>query len=222
MRIRLTFTKSGPLIYIGNLDLYTLWERAARRAGLPLTYSQGFHPQPKIHFGAPLPLGFSSRCELLDMRLNEEVDVDSLAARLNAALPPGVRVTKIEPIGDSTPALQTLVTSADYKVRLREECAVADLAERVGVLLGAESLPRERRGKHYDLRPLIEELRVRPDPPDGTEIIEMRLKAQEGATGRPDEVLAVLGIKREDARIERTALSLRSPQGVSAGGDGSS
>ena len=72
MRIRVTFSKTGPLIYIGNLDLYTIWERAARRAGLALAYSQGFHPQPKIHFAAPLPLGFSSRCELLDMRLNEE------------------------------------------------------------------------------------------------------------------------------------------------------
>lgn len=222
MRIRLTFSKSGPLIYIGNLDLYTLWERAARRAGLPLTYSHGFHPQPKIHFGAPLPLGFSSRCELLDMRLNEDVEVGSLTARLNGALPPGLRVTRIEEVADSQPALQTLVTSAAYEVRLGEECGVADVAERVGALLGAESLPRERRGKRYDLRPLIEELRVRPDPAGGAEVIEMRLKAQEGATGRPDEVLEALGIKREDARIERTALSLRSPEEISAGRSGTS
>ena len=212
MRIRLTFTKSHPLIYIGNLDLYTLWERAARRAGLPLTYSQGFHPQPKIHFGAPLPLGFSSRCELLDMRLNEELDIDSLKVRLNEALPPGLRVTEIEQVADSAPALQTLVASAEYEVRLREDCTVADLAERVNVLLRAPSLPRERRGKRYDLRPLVEDLCLRHDAADGTDIIVMRLKAQEGATGRPDEVLEALGIEREDARIERTALSVLSPQ----------
>lgn len=222
MRIRITFSKSGPLIYISNLDLYTLWERAARRAGLPLAYSQGFHPQPKIHLGAALPLGFSSRCELLDMRLNEDFDTYSLASRLNGALPPGLRVTKIEPVGDLTPALQTLITSAAYEVGLREECAPPDLPERVDGLLRAESLPRERRGKRYDLRPLIEELSVVPALADGTRIIEMRLKAQEGATGRPDEVLEALGIKREDARIERTALSLRSPQGVSADGNGTS
>lgn len=212
MRIRLTFSKSGPLIYIGNLDLYTLWERAARRAGLPLTYSQGFHPQPKIHFGAPLPLGFSSRCELLDMRLNEDLDLESLVARLNEALPPDLRVTKVETVDDSTPALQTLVASATYEVRLHEDCPITELAGRADALLRAKTLPRERRGKRYDLRPLIEDLRVRPDPRDGTETIEMRLKAQEGATGRPDEVLEVLGIKREDARIERTALTLRSQQ----------
>lgn len=215
MRIRLTFSKSGPLIYISNLDLYTLWERAARRAGLPLSYSQGFHPQPKIHFGAPLPLGFSSRCELLDMRLNEDLDLETVATRLNDTLPPALRVTKIEPVEDSAPALQTLVTSADYEVTLREESRVPDLAERVQVVLGAESVPRERRGKHYDLRPLIEDLRLRQDDARGGDIIVMRLKAQEGATGRPDEVLEVLGIKREDALIERTALSLRGLQGNS-------
>lgn len=220
MRIRLTFSKSGPLIYTSNLDLYTLWERAARRAGLPLTYSQGFHPQPKIHFGAPLPLGFSSRCELVDMRLNEDLELDSLAGRLNETLPPALRVTKVEAVEDSTPALQTLVTSADYEVRLREDRGIPDLAERVEAVLRAQSVARERRGKRYDLRPLIEDLRVREDDAREGHIIVMRLKAQEGATGRPDEVLEVLGIKREDARIERTALSLRAPQGNSEARNG--
>jgi len=222
MRIRLTFSKSGPLIYISNLDLYTLWERAARRARLPLSYSQGFHPQPKIHFGAPLPLGFSSRCELLDMRLNEDLDLESVAARLNETLPAALRVTKIEPIDDSTPALQTLVSSADYEVTLREEPDIPDLAERVEAVLRAQSVPRERRGKRYDLRPLIEDLRLRQDAARGGNIIAMRLKAQEGATGRPDEVLEVLGIKRENARIERTALSLLAPQGNSEARNGPS
>ncbi len=69
MRARITFSKSGPLRYIGHLDLQTLWERAARRAGLPLAYSNGFHPQAKIYFAAALPLGFSSRAEVMDMRL---------------------------------------------------------------------------------------------------------------------------------------------------------
>ena len=212
MRIRLTFAKSGSLIYVSNLDLYTLWERAARRAGLPLTYSQGFHPQPKIHFGAPLPLGFSSRCELLDLRLNEDVDLDSVAARLNRTLPPGLHVTNVELVGDSMPALQTLVASAEYEVQLREECSVPDLKERVEAVLRAGSLPRERRGKRYDLRPLIEELELHEKAAQPGGMLVMRLKAQEGATGRPDEVLDALGIERGLAHIERTALRLREPQ----------
>src|SRR5512137_1345910 len=118
MRIRITFTKTGGLIYIGNLDLYTMWERAARRAGLPLAYSQGFHPQPKIHFAAPLPLGYSSRCEVLDMRLNEELMGIDLSERLNAALPAGIRVFSIQEVDDKAPAVQTQVLFADYEVSL--------------------------------------------------------------------------------------------------------
>ena len=64
MRIRITFVKQGALRYTGHLDLHKLWERAARRAELPLAYSQGFHPQPKMNMAAALPLGFSSRCEV--------------------------------------------------------------------------------------------------------------------------------------------------------------
>ena len=79
MRARITFSKSGPLRYIGHLDLQTLWERAARRAGLPLAYSNGFHPQAKIYFAAALPLGFSSRAEVMDMRLKTDIALAELA-----------------------------------------------------------------------------------------------------------------------------------------------
>ncbi len=71
MRVRVIFSKTGALRYIGHLDLNTIWERAARRAGLPLAYTQGFHPQPKMNFASALPLGFSSRCEVMDMRFNK-------------------------------------------------------------------------------------------------------------------------------------------------------
>ncbi|MDP3186130.1 MAG: TIGR03936 family radical SAM-associated protein, partial [Anaerolineales bacterium] len=64
--MRITFSKTGALRYTGHLDLQRIWERTARRAGLPLVYSQGFHPQPKIQIAAALPLGFSGRAELVD------------------------------------------------------------------------------------------------------------------------------------------------------------
>ncbi len=77
----------------------------------------------------------------------------------------------------------------------------------------ATSLPRERRGKNYDLRPLIEELSLPPSP-SPLPLIFMRLKAQEGATGRPEEVLDALGIPFEETRIERTKLIFKQPQGA--------
>jgi radical SAM-linked protein len=209
MRIRITFTKSGALIYIGNLDLYTMWERAARRAGLPLAYSQSFHPQPKIHFAAPLPLGYSSRCEVLDMRLNESMDCAELCGRLNDSLPADIRVLDVREIDDKAPAVQTQVLSADYEITVRGPVDFDGLRENVNALLAAERLLRRRREREYDLRPLIERLECRESPPADGAILTMTLKAQEGATGRPDEVLLAVGIKREDARIERTAMKFK-------------
>src|SRR5512144_1672955 len=120
MRIRITFVKQGALRYTGHLDLHKLWERAARRAELPLAYSQGFHPQPKMNLAAALPLGFSSRCEVLDMRLEREMPLEGLSERLNAALPSGIHVATVEQVEERAPALQTQVLSAEYEVRMIE------------------------------------------------------------------------------------------------------
>jgi radical SAM-linked protein len=214
MRIRVTFKKTGRLIYIGNLDLLTIWERAARRADLHLAYSHGFHPQPKLQFAAPLPLGFSSSCELLDMWIDGDLECGPLISRLNAVLPSGIQVLAAESVADSVPALQAQVVSAEYEVTLREGMNLNDMEKRVDALLTAETLPRERRSKCYDLRPLIESAQVLKRA-DGTNYIRIKLKAKEGATGRPDEVLAALGFMRDDARIERTALVFPSAQSQS-------
>ena len=205
MRIRITFAKHGALRYTGHLDLHKLWERTARRAGLPLAYSQGFHPQPKMNIAAALPLGFSSRCEVMDMRLQHDVPLDGLSEKLQTTLPSGIRVLNVERVADGEPALQTKVASAEYEVALTEPVDRSALERRIDSILSAESLLRERRGRAYDLRPLIEHLSFRPDPTPLPTIF-MRLSAREGATGRPEEVLDALGIPYEETRIERTKL----------------
>jgi len=202
MRVRITFTKQGALRYTGHLDLHRLWERAMRRADLPITYSQGFHPQPRMSLAAALPLGFSSRCEMLDVRLNDEIQPEDIRVRLKDNLPHDIQVTNIESVDERAPALQTQVVSAQYHVQLTEPVDGSDLKRRVAELLESESIPRERRGKFYDLRPLIEALTA--DIESST--LQMTLAAREGATGRPDEVLTALGIEPEYARVERTRL----------------
>jgi len=210
MRIRITFIKQGPLRYTGHLDLHKLWERAARRAELPLAYSQGFHPQPKINMAAALPLGFSSRCEVMDMKLEHDISLDDLPTRLNATLPPGLQVVYVQRVDEHAPALQTQVTSAEYEVTLTEAFDRSALERKIDSVIESKALPRERRGKMYDLRPLIEELALTPSPSPrergiGVRVF-MRLAAREGATGRPEEVLDVLDIPFEETRIERTHL----------------
>jgi len=203
MRVRVTFTKTGALRYIGHLDLHSLWERAARRAGLPLAYSQGFHPQPKLQLAAALPLGFSSRCEVADLRLESDIDLASLPEQLAHALPDGIKVLAIEQVDERAAPLQTRVDFAEYEVTLPPEVDENVLRLRLESVLQADFLPRERRGKPYDLKPLIETLELLRRE---RLILFLRLAAREGATGRPEEVLAALEIPFEITQIERTRL----------------
>jgi radical SAM-linked protein len=205
MRIRITFSKQGALRYTGHLDLHKLWERAARRAELPLAYSQGFHPQPKMNIAAALPLGFSSRCEVLDMRLERDISLEGLQEKLQETLPTGIQVSAIESVDERAPALQIQVLSAEYEVTSTEAGFGSDMKRKIDSVMESESIIRERRGKTYDLRPLIEELKLLSN-----DKILMRLTAKEGATGRPEEVLGVLGVAFEETRIERTCLNFQS------------
>lgn len=205
MRLRVTFSKQGPLRYTGHLDLHKIWERAARRANLPLAYSQGFHPHPQIQLAAALPLGFSSRCELVDLKLNETLALEGLIERIQTAVPGGLHILHVEDVDERAPALQTQVISAEFEITLLDEIDSEQLTRRLSAVMEAESLPRERRGKPYDLRPLIENLELRATPPR----LLMNLAAREGATGRPEEVLDALGIPLESTRVERSRLIFR-------------
>lgn len=204
MRIRITFSKQGALRYTGHLDLHKLWERATRRAELPLAYSQGFHPQPKMNIASALPLGFSSQCEVLDMRLEQDISLDGLVEKLNDTMPEGIRVKHIEEVDERGPALQTQVVSAEYEVTIKEAGFGSDLKRKIDSVMESKSITRTRRNKEYDLRPLIEELTLTSEKK-----LFMKLTSKEGATGRPEEVLDVLGITFEDTRVERIRLNFQ-------------
>jgi radical SAM-linked protein len=217
MRLRLTFSKTGTLRYIGHLDLQTVLERTIRRAGLPLAYSQGFHPGPRIQIAAALPLGYAGLAELGDIWLETDPgDLAGMQERLQAGSPPGLIIVAVESVDEHAPALQTLVVSTEYAVTFLDPLNLDRLKLEVENLLAAHTLPRVRRGKRYDLRPLIETLSViLPEPVEAAETalsgvkLLMRLSARPGATGRPEEVLAALGLPFESARIERLRLILK-------------
>jgi radical SAM-linked protein len=215
MRLRITFSKSGALRYTGHLDLHSIWERTVRRAGLPLAYTQGFHPGPKIQLASALPLGFIGKAEIVDLWIDApENGLDRpFKEILQPAAPPGLVISSVEIVDEHNPALQTQVISADYEVTLLEPVDRIALADGISALLSVGSLIRERRGKTYDLRPLVESLSLASahllsGEGEGVRVL-MTLAAREGATGRPEEVLDALGIPSEIARVERTRLILR-------------
>jgi len=189
MRVRITYAKQGMLRYTGHLDLQRVWERILRRSGLPVLYSQGFNPLPRLQLAGALPLGIESACEVMDFWLGEHLELMAVARALKAALPPGMDISDVREVDLHAPALETQLKSAEYRVTFNEPVDQGDLEKKVAELLKAESLPRERRGKAYDLRPLVEGLRVEPDGG-----LWMKLAVRPGATGRPEEVLAILDI----------------------------
>ncbi len=208
VRYRIRFAKRGTLRFTSHLDLARVWERTLRRAGAPLVYSQGFNPRPRIQIAAALPLGFESTCELLDVWLEGD-DIpppDDLTAALRRAAPEGLEVESIWPVDVRGPALQNLTRSATYEVVPGQNVSAGELKARLADLLSQETIWRERRGKRYDLRPLILDAAVLSGDPAVLRL-EMALSPEAG-TGRPDEVLDALGLDPLSAHVMRTALAL--------------
>lgn len=207
MRFRITYQKTEALRYTGNLDIQKIWERYLRRAGLPVAYSQGFHPQARIQQALPLPLGFLSLAEQVDIYLDiDQISPETIAAQLKAALYPGISILAIEPVELARPALTTRVTAAEYHVEFLDPVDLTALNQRVSSLLDATQIIRSRRDKNYDLRLLIEELTLDPAAQDDLPALFMRLAARQSATGRPEEVVAALGYDPFGARYIRTGL----------------
>ncbi len=204
MRIRITFSKAGPMQYVGHLDLHRSWERTFRRSGVPLEYSQGFHPQPRLNLACALPVGFTSQCEILDAWVEGERPLPEIQVAISSSLPPGLEILGMDGIDLCLPALQTQVYSAVYTISFLDD--IPDLPDRLRRVISAEHLPRLRRNKPYDLRPLIEEAVIQTPSQAGKHKLRVQLSARDSATGRPEELLAEMDVRFQDTHIHRESL----------------
>lgn len=208
-RMRVTFATDDSVKYVGHLDMARTWERAIRRAALPLAYTQGFNPQPRLHFAAALPVGFTGEAEVADIFLNDEVAPEEVIARLGAALPPGVRLLHAEPVQRELPSLQSQVAGASYRVEVETDEPSDAFRQRLAAFLARPEAWRERRrGKEqarYDLRPLVQSLEY-AGPCELGQAFTITMQNEPRATGRPDELLAELGFESAPRRIHRFAL----------------
>ena len=120
--VRLRYAKAGKVRWTSHRDAARIWERALRRAGVAVAYTEGFSPRPRLHFGLALPTGYESEAELLDVDLAasaEDLDVDLLPGRLSAALPVGFEVTAAAALTGAEPSLQQDVTCCSWRIELR-------------------------------------------------------------------------------------------------------
>jgi radical SAM-linked protein len=218
-RLRIRFAKEEALKYIGHLDLTRTWERTFRRARLPVAYSQGFNPRPRFQIAAALPVGVTGRAELLDVWLLEAMAPEEALGRLRPVLPGGLECLGAEEVDLRAPSLQSEVCAADYRATVRSPEPIEAVCGRVQALLAAPALPRRRQHKGdwqtYDLRPLIQEIGVEPEP-QGAAVLGLRLQASPAGAGRPEEVLDALGLSLAPHSVERTALYLRAGERLDA------
>jgi len=182
------------------------WQRIARRANLPLVYSEGFNPQPRMAFAAALPVGCTSDHEELDMVLSPPCAIDEVKTNLDRVMPPGMKLISIEEMPLNAPALQVQLQAAEFEIAVEDVGAIELLPERIAQFLAAPEVMRDRRGKVYNLRPLVQTLMIEPGGADRAAVIRSRLQATEAGTGRPDELAVALGLDPATVKIKRTKL----------------
>ncbi|MFO8009714.1 MAG: TIGR03936 family radical SAM-associated protein [Dehalococcoidia bacterium] len=208
-RIRLSFSRGDEVKYISHLDLMRLWHRALRRAGMPLAYSQGYNPQPRIAIAAPLAVGVTSEAELVDIFMERKVSSSFFERMVGEQLPDGVSILNVRDVWPRLPSLQSRLRFAEYRVVIESQTARENLEQAIGELKSKTSLPwRHSRGEkvhEYDLRELIDDIWV-VDEREGALVLGMRLRNDSRGSGRPDQVLLALGCSSPARSIHRTKL----------------
>lgn len=116
MNLRIRFTKENYLKYISHHDLMRLFERTFRRANIPIKYSEGFNPQPKLSIANPLALGIASCSEYMDIQLQEKMPEEVFINKANAQLPEGIRIIKVKYI-DESKSLSSLISWSCYEIK---------------------------------------------------------------------------------------------------------
>ncbi len=191
---RLLFEKTGNAIWISHLDLMRLFQRAFKRAGLPLTHTQGFNPRPSVSIALPLSVGVESHCELLDFDLNgEAVSCDEIKLRLNESLVEGVKVLSAYENGAKLKHLAFL----DAEVALEYDNGIPELAgESIKALFSREMLVLEKKGKNgitqQDIIPMIRSLDVQ-ETDGNTLCIRARICCQ-NPTLNPAQIAAAVSV----------------------------
>ncbi len=161
VRVRVSYTKTGKARFVSAIDLGRVWERSLRRAELPIAYSEGFSPHPKVSFPDALPLGYASTGEYAELAFEGRIDLPAGVRALNAAFPDGVRVLHAVEVAQGDPRLSRWLSASLWELRYDPEVA-ATLQVTAPELLRADELfvDRDRKGEltRLDLRPSIHAL----------------------------------------------------------------
>lgn len=206
-KYRLRITKAGMMRHLSHLEYIRVIERALRRAGLPLVFSEGFHPAPKFSFSHAIPVGVESFAEYMDITLSVSLDPEDVMERLNNVLPDGISVAFVEEIPLKATPVSNLITEIKYEIKILDGLNI-NLDEKVKQFNSSTTFPvyLEYKEKEIDAKKIISRLNLTG------EMLKFSVILNAGAGGINPVIFvkAVLGINNEQlSAIEITKVDTR-------------
>ena len=222
MKIRIRFSKKGPVKFIGHLDILRYFQKAFRRAEFDLIYSQGYHPHPVQSFASPLGVGLESEGEYMDIEVGSMDSPSQMLKRLNAQMTEGIVTTGFSVLKDDAKNSMSILAAADYQVRFRVgymPCSREELSEMIRAFLALDEIPVQKKTKKkeltIDIRPMIRSLSMQDD---GS--ILMQVSAGSAANLKPELLLEDM-FAREGIALDPYALLITRLEMYAADQDGS-
>lgn len=220
MRLRIKFSKHGPVRFIGHLDVMRYFQKAIRRAQIDVAYSGGFSPHQIMSFAAPLSVGLESNGEYMDIEVNSITSCHEVMERLNAVGAPGIEVTSVILLSEKAGNAMASVAAASYTVYFREgREPKLNIGEALPVFLEKEQIPYQKETKkglrEIDLKQGIYELEWRDDH------FHMLVDASSAGNIKPIQIIEALLADYNEKLMENALLVTREDTFADIGTEGS-
>ena len=194
MLIRMQFRKTREGRFMSHLDLMHTWERVIRRSQLPLAFSQGFNPHPKINFASAVAVGTTSDGEYMDMELTTEMPLEQVKQELDRAMPPAFEVTAMKVVTGKVPSLMSIIERGRYQLRLEfvDEVTQQQLDDAITEFWKRDEITIYRYKKNskdkkaVNIRPGVFEIKLTADGKYA--VLEILVQSGNEGNIRPEEV----------------------------------
>ena len=182
IKLRLKFSKNGPIKFIGHLDVMRYFQKAIRRANIDIKYSEGFSPHQLLSFAQPLSVGATSDGEYLDMTVNSMVSTEDIMKRLNSVMNEGIRIEAVSELPEKEEKAMTLSYAARYRIRFRQSLKPDfDWIEELEKYLGRDKLPTMKKTKsgekEIDMKEMIFDYSLNADKEEAVFLLAMSSSA---------------------------------------------
>lgn len=225
MLIRMQFRKTREGRFMSHLDLMHTWERVIRRSQLPLAFSQGFNPHPKINFASALAVGTTSGGEYMDMELTADLPLEQVKQELDRAMPPAFEVTAMKVVTGKVPSLMSIIERGRYQLRLEfvEEVTQQQLEDAIEEFWKREEIiiyrykKNSKDKKAVNIRPGVYEMKLTAD--GRYAVLDILVQSGNEGNIRPEEVAyglmsAGMPAVQHVVRIHRLGLYLFDKEGA--------